>query len=107
MATTFLPGPRTLTLQITDPEVGDSVSASVYLTATNSSGAPSVATGPISGAQVATGSAQTFNLTISVPTAGTYYAWVIVYINGASYAIFPQTGTLTIGTIQVTMGTWS
>jgi len=107
MATTFLPGMRTLTLQITDPEVGDQVSASVYLTATNSSGAPSVATGGISAAQSATGNAQTFALTINVPTAGTYYAWVIVYINGASYAIFPQTGTLTIGTIQVTMGTWS
>ena len=107
MASQFLPGPRTLTLQITDPEVGDQVSASVYLTATNSSGAPSVATGGISAAQSATGNAQTFALTINVPTAGTYYAWVIVYINGASYAIFPQTGTLTIGNVTVTQGTWS
>jgi len=38
-------GTRTLTLQITDPEVGDSVSASVYLTATNNQNAASVATG--------------------------------------------------------------
>ena len=106
MAQQFLPGTRTLTLQITDPEAGDQVSASVYLTATNSSGAPSVATGSISAAQVANGNGQTFALTINVPTAGAYYSWVIVYINGFAYAIFPE-GGLTIGQIQVSQGTWS
>ena len=100
-------GTRTLTLQITDPEVGDSVSASVYLTTTNNSGAASAATGAVSGAQTSNGSPQTFALTIVVPTNGTYYAWVVVNINGAAYAIFPQASTLTVGQVTVTQGTWS
>ena len=100
-------GTRTLTLQITDPAVGDSVSASVHLTTTNNQSAPSAATGPVSGAQTSNGNAQTYSLTVAVPANGTYYAWVIVYINGAAYAIFAQAGTLTIGVVTVTQGSWS
>jgi hypothetical protein len=79
----------------------------VYLTATNNQGAPSVATGTVSAAQTSTGSPQTFALTVSVPQNGTYYAWVVVNINGAAYAIFPQSSTLTVGQVTVTQGTWS
>jgi hypothetical protein len=100
-------GTRTLTLQITDPEVGDSVSASVYLTATNNQNAASVATGVVTAAQNSNGSPQTFALSISIPSNGTYYAWVVVYINGAAYAIFPQSSTLTVGQVTVTQGQWS
>jgi len=100
-------GTRTLTLQITDPEVGDSVSASVYLTATNNQNAASVATGVVTAAQNSNGSPQSFALTISIPSNGTYYAWVVVYINGAAYAIFPHSSTLTVGQVTVTQGQWS
>jgi hypothetical protein len=104
---TFLPGTRTLTLQITDPEVGDSISCYVYLTS-DSAGNNVVGTaGTATAAQTSNGSAQTFAPQVSVASAGTYYGWVAVLKNGALYAVFAQTNTLTIGNITVSQGAWS
>jgi hypothetical protein len=104
--TTFLPGTRTLTLTITDPEIGDSISCYVYLTSDSAGNNVVGSAGAATSSQISNGSAQTFTPSVAVATTGTYYGWVTVQKNGATYAVFAQ-GSLTIGQITVSTGTWS
>ena len=84
-------GLRTLTLQIADPMVGDSVSCYVFLTS-DSAGKNNVEIGDITPVQISNGNLQTFRPTVNVfvNETGTYYTWVAVLINGTLKGFWAQ-----------------
>jgi hypothetical protein len=111
---TFLSGLRTLTFTVTDPEVGDTISFSVYLTTTNSATATPAYTGGSTPSQTTTtstaGTPLTFAPTVNVGATGNYYAWVVMTLTNSAgvttTTVYAQ-AQLTIGSIAVTVGTWS
>lgn len=82
-------GLRTLTLQVTNPVPGDSVACFILLSS-DTAGNNVVATGTVTSSQTSNGSSLTFNPTINITVAGTYYAWAAVQINGTVKAVYSQ-----------------
>jgi hypothetical protein len=92
-------GLRTLTLQVTDPVSGDSVACFILLSS-DSAGKNVVATGTVTPSQTSTGGAMTFTPTVNITTAGTYYAWAAVQINGTVEAIYAQSQLVVVPLYQ-------
>jgi hypothetical protein len=100
------PGSHTLTVPITMLPTGQAGSAYVELTS-DAAGNNQIAVGTATNF-TSTGAAQNIAMPINVPSGGgIYYVWIIVTENGITVGAFPQSSTITVGSVTVGQGAWS
>jgi plastocyanin len=89
-------GLRTLTVQVVDPESNDSVACYVFITSDAAGQNVVGSAGAITPTQISSnGGPMNFTPQVNIASPGTYYAWLVLEVNGNVYAVYSQ-GQVTV-----------